>query len=130
MVDGVCELTGGYLPLVSTLNAARVGDVAARLLGTDLAELADFARSATDTVGPVLVLDAEEATARGACVQAAATPAAPTSRGSSISPRPGSPGCAGGFRHAARIAGPSTVRGSACSSKGSQQARSNEREAT
>jgi xylulokinase len=61
MVDGVCDLTGGYLPLVSTLNAARVGDVAARLLGTDLAELADLALSATDTVGPVLVpfLDGE-----------------------------------------------------------------------
>jgi xylulokinase len=61
MVDGVCDLTGGYLPLVSTLNAARVGDVAARLLGTDLAGLADLALSAADSVGPVLVpfLDGE-----------------------------------------------------------------------
>lgn len=61
MVDGVCDLTGGYLPLVSTLNAARVGDVAARLLGTDLAGLADLALTAGDTRGPVLVpfLDGE-----------------------------------------------------------------------
>ncbi|AFM19811.1 pentulose/hexulose kinase [Mycolicibacterium chubuense NBB4] len=61
MVDGVCDLTGGYLPLVSTLNAARVGDIAARLLGTDLAGLADLALSAAGTVGPVLVpfLDGE-----------------------------------------------------------------------
>lgn len=61
MIDGVCDLTGGYLPLVSTLNAARVGDVAARLLGTDLAGLADLALSAGGTVGPVLVpfLDGE-----------------------------------------------------------------------
>ncbi|RDH78057.1 xylulokinase [Mycolicibacterium moriokaense] len=61
MVDGVCDLTGGYLPLVSTLNAARVGDVAARLLGVGLTELADLALAAGDAVGPVLVpfLDGE-----------------------------------------------------------------------
>jgi xylulokinase len=61
MVDGVCDLTGGYLPLVSTLNAARVGEVAARLLGTDLPGLADLALAAGDTRGPVLVpfLDGE-----------------------------------------------------------------------
>jgi xylulokinase len=61
MVDGVCDLTGGYLPLVSTLNAARVSDVAARLLGTDLAGLAELALDAGDTVGPVLApfLDGE-----------------------------------------------------------------------
>ncbi|MGB3482099.1 MAG: FGGY family carbohydrate kinase [Mycobacterium sp.] len=55
MVDGVADLTGGYLPLVSTLNAARVGDVAARLLGTDRAGLEELALSAGDTRGPVLV---------------------------------------------------------------------------
>jgi xylulokinase len=55
VVDGVADLTGGYLPLVSTLNAARVGDVAARLLGTDLAELAELALTAGDSPGPVLV---------------------------------------------------------------------------
>lgn len=61
MVDGVCDLTGGYLPLVSTLNAARVSDVAARLLGTDLAGLAELALTAGATIGPVLVpfLDGE-----------------------------------------------------------------------
>lgn len=61
MVDGVADLTGGYLPLVSTLNAARVGDVAARLLGTDLTGLAELALAAGDNRGPVLVpfLDGE-----------------------------------------------------------------------
>jgi xylulokinase len=61
MVDGVADLTGGYLPLVSTLNAARVGDVAARLLGTDLSGLEELALNAGDTQGPVLVpfLDGE-----------------------------------------------------------------------
>jgi xylulokinase len=55
IVDGVADMTGGYLPLVSILNAARVGDVAARLLGTDLEGLADLALAAGDTQGPVLV---------------------------------------------------------------------------
>jgi xylulokinase len=61
IVDGVADMTGGYLPLVSTLNAARVGDVAAHLLGTDLAGLADLALAAGDGQGPVLVpfLDGE-----------------------------------------------------------------------
>ncbi|MGV0746358.1 FGGY family carbohydrate kinase [Mycolicibacterium sp. XJ870] len=74
MVDGVADLTGGYLPLVSTLNAARVGEVAARLLGTDLADLADLALAAGDNPGPVLVpfLDGERKpdrpAARGAFV--------------------------------------------------------------
>lgn len=74
IVDGVSDMTGGYLPLVSTLNAARVGDVAARMLGVDLAELADLALAAGDTQGPVLVpfLDGERKpdrpSARGAFV--------------------------------------------------------------
>jgi xylulokinase len=61
MVDGVADLTGGYLPLVSTLNAARVSDVAARMLGTDLAGLSALALAAGDAQGPVLVpfLDGE-----------------------------------------------------------------------
>jgi xylulokinase len=61
MVDGVADLTGGYLPLVSTLNAARVGDVATTLLGTDHAGLVELALAAGDTRGPVLVpyLDGE-----------------------------------------------------------------------
>lgn len=41
MADGVGDPTGGYLFFVSTLNAARIGDITARLLGTDLAERAD-----------------------------------------------------------------------------------------
>jgi xylulokinase len=61
MVDGVADLTGGYLPLVSTLNAARVGETGARLLGTDLAGLAELALAAGESQGPVLVpfLDGE-----------------------------------------------------------------------
>lgn len=60
-VNGVADLTGGYLPLVCTLNAARVTDVAVRLLGTDLAGLAELALAAGRTSGPVLVpfLDGE-----------------------------------------------------------------------
>jgi xylulokinase len=54
-VDGVADLTGGYLPLMSTLNAARVADRAAALLGTDLAGLAELALAAGPTQGPVLV---------------------------------------------------------------------------
>ncbi|BBX67628.1 hypothetical protein [Mycolicibacterium psychrotolerans] len=34
----VGDLTGGYHRCVSTLDAARVGDIAARVLGTDPAE--------------------------------------------------------------------------------------------
>lgn len=45
-VDGVCDMTGGYLPLVSTLNAARVTDTFARLLGVDHAELSRLALTA------------------------------------------------------------------------------------
>ncbi|SNT35766.1 xylulokinase [Rhodococcoides kyotonense] len=60
-VDGVADTTGGYLPLVSTLNAARVGDTAARILGTDHAGVADLALAAGPTIGPILVpfLDGE-----------------------------------------------------------------------
>ncbi len=36
-VAGFADATGGFLPLVATLNAARVLDAAARLLGVDLA---------------------------------------------------------------------------------------------
>ena len=60
-VDGVADMTGGYLPLMSTLNAARVVDRAAVLLGTDLAGISDLALAAGPTQGPVLVpfLDGE-----------------------------------------------------------------------
>jgi xylulokinase len=60
-VDGVADMTGGYLPLMSTLNAARVVDRAAVLLGTDLAGISALALAAGPTQGPVLVpfLDGE-----------------------------------------------------------------------
>lgn len=45
-VAGFADITGRYLPLVCTLNAARVLDAAATLLGVGLAELADLALSA------------------------------------------------------------------------------------
>ncbi|AYJ50590.1 xylulokinase [Rhodococcus sp. P1Y] len=61
IVNGVSDTTGGYMPLICTLNAARVGDTAARILGTDHAGLAELALSAGPTVGPTLVpfLDGE-----------------------------------------------------------------------
>jgi xylulokinase len=60
-VDGVADMTGGYLPLMSTLNAARVIDRGAVLLGTDLAGIAQLALEAGPTQGPVLApfLDGE-----------------------------------------------------------------------
>src|SRR5438309_1274302 len=45
-VAGFADATGRYLPLVATLNAARVLDAAARLLGVDHAELSRLALSA------------------------------------------------------------------------------------
>jgi xylulokinase len=61
IVDGVADMTGGYLPLVSTLNAARVTDLFARLLGVDRAGLAELALAAPMAPGPVLAafLDGE-----------------------------------------------------------------------
>jgi xylulokinase len=46
IVAGFADLTGAFLPLVCTLNAARVLDAAARLIGTDLGALSDLALSA------------------------------------------------------------------------------------
>ncbi|WDZ84963.1 xylulokinase [Micromonospora cathayae] len=45
-VAGFADATGRYLPLVCTLNAARVLDAAAALLRVDLADLADLALAA------------------------------------------------------------------------------------
>ncbi|WBB79517.1 xylulokinase [Micromonospora sp. WMMD882] len=45
-VAGFADATGRYLPLVCTLNAARVLDAAAALLRVDLTELAELALSA------------------------------------------------------------------------------------
>ncbi|MFT4050678.1 MAG: xylulokinase [Microbacterium sp.] len=45
-VDGVANVTGGYLPLVCTLNATKVTDTVARLLAVDHAELGRLALAA------------------------------------------------------------------------------------
>lgn len=45
-IDGVANVTGGYLPLVCTLNAAKVSDAMARLLAVDHAELSRLALAA------------------------------------------------------------------------------------
>lgn len=61
-VNGVADMTDGYLPLVCTLNAAKVTDTFARLLGVDHHELSQLALDApTSATGPVLVayLDGE-----------------------------------------------------------------------
>ena len=46
IVAGFADLTGAFLPLVCTLNAARVLDATARMLGVDLDTLSDLALSA------------------------------------------------------------------------------------
>src|SRR4051812_12677957 len=46
IVAGFADATGRYLPLVCTLNAARVLDTTARLLGVDHAALSDLALAA------------------------------------------------------------------------------------
>ncbi|MER7458445.1 xylulokinase [Micromonospora sp. NPDC126480] len=46
IVAGFADVTGRFLPLVCTLNAARVLDAAARMLGVGLDELADLALAA------------------------------------------------------------------------------------
>ncbi|KHL16393.1 xylulokinase [Mumia flava] len=45
-IAGFADATGRYLPLVCTLNAARVLDATARMLGTDVDELSDLALKA------------------------------------------------------------------------------------
>ena len=61
IVDGVADAAGGYLPLVSTLNAARVTDAFAQWLNVSHAELSELALNATTAKLPVLVayLDGE-----------------------------------------------------------------------
>jgi xylulokinase len=61
-VDGVADMTNGYLPLVSTLNAAKVTDAFARILGLSHSEMSQLALSApSERPGPVLAafLDGE-----------------------------------------------------------------------
>src|SRR4051794_22013095 len=55
-VAGFADATGNHLPLVATMNAARVLDAAARMLGVDHATLSDLALSApSGSDGLVLV---------------------------------------------------------------------------
>ncbi|MDQ1742526.1 MAG: xylulokinase [Pseudonocardiales bacterium] len=56
LVAGFSDATGEFLPLVCTLNAARVLDAAARLLGVGLAELSTLALSAEPGAGGVTVV--------------------------------------------------------------------------
>jgi xylulokinase len=46
IVAGFADATGGFLPLICTLNGARVLEATARLLGTDLTRLSDLALAA------------------------------------------------------------------------------------
>jgi xylulokinase len=60
-VAGFADATGGYLPLVCTLNAARVMSATAQLLGMDLAEFDEAALASAGSAGLVLLpyLDGE-----------------------------------------------------------------------
>ncbi|PWB97375.1 FGGY family carbohydrate kinase [Salinibacterium hongtaonis] len=54
-IAGFADATGAFLPLVATLNAARVLDSIAALLGVDHATLGQLALEADAASGPVLV---------------------------------------------------------------------------
>jgi len=56
MVSGFADATGRFLPLACTLNAARVLDVTARMLGTDVAGLADLALKASPGADGLVLL--------------------------------------------------------------------------
>lgn len=54
-VDGVADMTDGFMPLVSTLNAAKVTDTFTRILAASHEELSRLALSApANRIGPVL----------------------------------------------------------------------------
>ncbi len=61
IVAGFADATGGFLPLVCTLNAARVLEAAVGMAGSDLAHLDELALSVPDGGGLVLLpfLDGE-----------------------------------------------------------------------
>ncbi len=62
LVDGVADATGGFLPLICTLNCTKVTDTFARLLGVDPAGLGELALAADPRAArPVLAayLDGE-----------------------------------------------------------------------
>ncbi|HEU4426428.1 MAG TPA: FGGY-family carbohydrate kinase, partial [Pilimelia sp.] len=56
IVAGFCDATGRYLPLVCTLNAARVLSSTAELLGIDLARLDELALAAAPGAGGLTLL--------------------------------------------------------------------------
>jgi xylulokinase len=56
LVSGFADATGHFLPLACTLNAARVLDAAADLLGVDLDELSDLALSAPSGAGGLVLV--------------------------------------------------------------------------
>jgi xylulokinase len=55
-VAGFADATGRFLPLAATLNAARVLDAAARMLGVDHAELSDLALEAPAGAGGLVLV--------------------------------------------------------------------------
>lgn len=79
-VTGVADATGAYAPLACTLNATKVTDTFAQLLGVDLSGLAELALAAPpDADRPVLIpyLDGER------------TPSRPRGTGVLVGLRPG-----------------------------------------
>jgi xylulokinase len=56
LVSGFADATGRFLPLACTLNAARVLDVTARMLGVDAAGLSDLALKAEAGAGGLVFL--------------------------------------------------------------------------
>ena len=56
LVTGFADATGGFLPLVVTVNAAKILDLQARLLGVTLGQLSDLALEAPVGAGGVTVL--------------------------------------------------------------------------
>jgi xylulokinase len=71
-VAGFADAAGGYLPLVATLNAARVLRAGADLLGVDLAELDRLALAASPGAGGLVLLP---------YLEGERTPNRPTARG-------------------------------------------------
>ena len=55
-VAGFADATGNFLPLIATLNAARVLDATARLLGVDFDELSRLALSAPPGAGGLVLV--------------------------------------------------------------------------
>jgi xylulokinase len=56
LVAGFADATGNYLPLACTLNATRIFDATASLLGVDLAELGRLAMSAPEGAGGLTLI--------------------------------------------------------------------------